>query len=112
MTEDTTYINIEANDFVIRISPHMLDNNEWSGDIDVGMLTTDDNTLNKEDYEHLAMLTDMLIAAIPLMETDAAFRSKLFQLVSESMNDTPTETTTVCDKYISLDDNVVKVKFH
>lgn len=109
---EKTFIDFDSNDFVIRISPHVMEDNSWSGDIDVGVLTTDDNTLNRSDFDHLSMLADMLVASIPLMERDAAFRSKLFDLINTEMNDTPTETTSVPEKYVSLDDNVVKVKFH
>jgi hypothetical protein len=108
MTEETSYINFEPNDFIIRISPHVDANNEWDGDIDVGMITTDFNSLNEHDYAHLRMLTEMLISAIPLMETDAEFRNKLFKLVNETFNEIDEEPTT---PVAERDGNVVKVNF-
>ena len=41
-----TLIKFNPNDFIIRISPDVDDTGDWTGDLTVGMLTTDDNTLN------------------------------------------------------------------
>ena len=46
-------INFNPNDFVIRISPEVDDNGDWTGDLSVGMLTTDDNTMKTDDFAHL-----------------------------------------------------------
>ena len=101
-----TLMNFNPNDFVIRISPEVDSQGDWTGDLSVGMLTTDDNNMKKEDYVHLRVLTDMLIAAIPLMEEDADVRRKLFKYVDELNQDEETKPL-----IIERDGNVVKVNF-
>ena len=98
-------INFNPNDFVIRISPDVDDNGDWTGDLTVGMLTTDDNTMKAEDFAHLKVLTDMLIAAIPLMEQDPEVRRKLFKIVDTIDNEE--EKPLIAER----DGNVVKVNF-
>lgn len=108
MTEErdlASFIKFEPNDFIIRISPYV-EGGEWTGDIDVGMLTTDYNDLNKEDYAHLRMLTEMLISAIPLMESNAEFRHSLLKIVDETYGDDEPEPRV--DK---RDGNVLTVNF-
>ena len=98
-------INFNPNDFVIRISPEVDDNGDWTGDLTVGMLTTDDNTMKAEDFAHLKVVTDMLIAAIPLMEQDPEVRRKLFKIVDTI--DDEEEKPLIAER----DGNVVKVNF-
>jgi hypothetical protein len=98
-------INFNPNDFVIRISPEVDDKGDWTGDLTVGMLTTDDNTMKAEDFAHLKVLTDMLIAAIPLMEQDPEVRRKLFKIVDTIDNEE--EKPLIAER----DGNVVKVNF-
>ena len=101
-------INFNPNDFVIRISPDVDDNGDWTGDLSVGMLTTDDNTMKADDFAHLKMLTDMLIAAIPLMEQDHDVRRKLFKIVDKiDADELEMERPLVEER----DGNVVKVNF-
>ena len=101
-------INFNPNDFVIRISPDVDDNGDWTGDLTVGMLTTDDNTMKADDFSHLKMLTDMLIAAIPLMEQDHDVRRKLFKLVDQIDADEMAQEKPLVEE---RDGNVVKVNF-
>ena len=101
-------INFNPNDVVIRISPEVDDSGDWTGDLTVGMLTTDDNTMKAEDFAHLKMLTDMLIAAIPLMEQDHDVRRKLFKLVDQIDADEMAQEKPLVEE---RDGNVVKVNF-
>lgn len=103
MEKDHTFIDFDPNDFIIRISP-IMENGEWSGEINVGQITTGENTLQDNDYAHLSILTDMLICAIPLIEKDDAIRKELFKLVEEQFGkDKP--------RVINRDGNVLKVNF-
>ena len=103
MEENQTFINFDPNDFIIRITPVMEDG-EWNGEINVGQVTTGENTLQDTDYAHLCMLTDMLICAIPLIEKDDVIRKELYKLVEEQFeNDKP--------KVVKREGNVLNVNF-
>ena len=104
MEEEQTFINFDPNDFIIRISP-LMENGEWSGDINVGQVTTDANTLSDNDYGHLSILTDMLVSAIPLMEQDNEIRSRLYKLAQEQFGEGEKPVVT------ERKGNVLKVNF-
>ena len=103
MEEDQSFINFDPNDFIIRISP-IMENDEWNGEINVGQVSAGENTLKDTDYAHLSVLTEMLICAIPLIEKDDAIRKELYKLVEEQFeNDKP--------KVIKREGNVLNVNF-
>ena len=101
--EENTFIDFNPNDFIIRISP-VMENGEWNGEINVGQVTTGENTLRDNDYAHLSILTDMLICAIPLIEKDDAIRKELFKLVEEQFGEDKPRVT-------ERKGNVLKVNF-
>ena len=77
------------------------------GELRVGTITTDDNTLDDEDYSHLMYLSTMLCASVPFMEQDDKFRSMLDKYTQETLEPVKTKPTIE-----SIKDNVVKLKFH
>jgi len=86
MEEDQSFINFDPNDFIIRISPIMEDG-DWNGEINVGQISTGENTLKDTDYAHLSVLTEMLICAIPLIEKDDKVRKELYKLAEEQFGE-------------------------
>ena len=103
MEEDQTFISFEPNDFIIRISP-VMESGEWTGDINVGQVTTNENNLSDTDYSQLSILTEMLICAIQLIEKDESVRKELFKLAEESSKERQPKVT-------ERDGNVIKVNF-
>ena len=101
--DDQSFINFDPNDFIIRISP-VMENGEWNGEINVGQVSTGENTLKDTDYAHLSVLTEMLICAIPLIEKDAAIRKELFRLAEEGFGEHRPRVT-------ERKGNVLKVNF-
>lgn len=104
MVEDSL-IKFNPNDFIIRLAPEIDSKGDWTGDITIGMMTTDDNSMKADDFSHIKMLTDMLIAAIPLMEEDHNVRRKLLKFVDQLELD---EEKPLIEE---RDGNVVKVNF-
>jgi DNA-binding transcriptional ArsR family regulator len=86
MEEDQSFINFDPNDFIIRISP-IMENDEWNGEINVGQVSAGENTLKDTDYAHLSVLTEMLICAIPLIEKDDNIRKELYRLAEEQFGE-------------------------
>jgi len=86
MEEDQSFINFDPNDFIIRISP-IMENGDWNGEINVGQISTGENTLKDTDYAHLSVLTEMLICAIPLIEKDDKVRKELYKLAEEQFGE-------------------------
>ena len=103
MEEEQTFINFDPNDFIIRISP-IIEDGEWNGEINVGQVSTGENTLKDTDYAHLSVLTEMLICAIPLIEKDDGIKKELYKLAEEKFGeDRP--------RVVKREGNVLNVNF-
>ena len=105
--DDKIFIDFEPNDFIVRITPLLDENNAWTGELKIGSITTDDNTLSDDDYSHLMYLVTLLSSAVPLMEEDSEFRNKLNAYAQDSLKPISNKPTIE-----SVKDNVVKLKFH
>ena len=48
MAEDKIYIDFDPNDYIIRLSPFLDKKGEWTGELMVGTVTTDDNNMSDQ----------------------------------------------------------------
>jgi hypothetical protein len=110
--DETIYVDFTPNDFVIRISPVMDEDDAWTGELNVGYLTMDENYMKEEDYAHVDIVTNMALSAIPLMEEDLEFRSKLYQYTLKAMANTPEEHVKAVTTEHEDDSNVIKLRFN
>ena len=103
--EDRIFVDFEPNDFVIRVTPVLDEHDRWTGDMKVGYLTLDENYLSKEDYKHVDLLTNLMLASVPLMEEDIKFRNTLYKFHEDMLKiqDKP--------KVSHTEDNVVHLDF-
>lgn len=110
--DETIYVDFTPNDFVIRISPVLDENDSWTGELNVGYLTMDENYMKEDDYVHVDIVTNMALSAIPLMEEDLEFRSKLYQYTLKAMANTPEEHVKAVTTEQEDDSNVIKLRFN
>ena len=82
---EKTFIDFDPNDFVIRISPVVDEEDNWTGELNVGYITMDDNFLKEDDYMHIDVVTNMALSAIPLMEDDLKFRNQLYKYTTSML---------------------------
>lgn len=105
--------HIQENDFIIRIRPQS-ENNEWTGEIDVAIITNDDKNMSDDDYYQILHLTKMVACTIPIMEEDELLRDTVHNFVM-SFEDSITEEDIPVDsdrgKVLEIDDNVVTLSF-
>lgn len=110
--DDTIYVDFKPNDFVIRISPVMDSDDTWTGELNVGYLTMDENYMKEEDYAHVDIVTNMTLSSIPLMEEDLQFRSKLYQYTLDALSEEPEEHVKKVTTEHEDDSNVIKLRFN
>ena len=103
--EDRIFVDFEPNDFVIRVTPLLDEDDRWTGDMKVGYLTLDENYLKDDDYQHVDLLTNLMLASVPLMEEDIKFRNTLYKFHEKmlKLQDKP--------KVSHTEDNVVHLDF-
>ena len=71
-------------DIVVRIRPKMDSMNyEWTGEIDISIISFPDNPLDDEDYSQLMHFTKMMCASVPIMENSQVLRDAIHDYVME-----------------------------
>tara|TARA_R100001440_G_scaffold64706_2_gene85372 strand:- start:662 stop:1015 length:354 start_codon:yes stop_codon:yes gene_type:complete len=81
-------MQIDDEDFVIRVRPS-IDGEEWTGEIDISIISQGDNPLNDESYGQVMHFCKMMCATVPIMEQDEAIRNMVHSYVMEVVeNDT------------------------
>ena len=100
------FVDFEPNDFILRISPVLDDDDVWTGELNVGYMTVDENYMNDDDYQHVDLVANMAISAIPLMEENKRFRKMLYDYTLSVLKPEEKQPVTVHD-----DSNVIKLRF-
>ena len=92
------------------MSPFLDSKGDWTGELLVGTVTTDENDMSDEDHFNLMTITKMVCASVPAMEEDDNVRDVLNSIVDRVEDeDEETLAAIVVD---STDDNVINVSFN
>lgn len=117
MAEEKVFMDFDPNDFIVRITPFLDQKGNWTGELMVGTISTEDNIMNDNDHYQLMHLTQMVCASIPAMEESEEVRDLLSDIVEEAksegiLTELPEEKTKKKPDITSVDKNVISVKFH
>lgn len=108
MKEDNILIDFHPNDYIIRLSPFVDEKGNWTGELMVGTISTEDNVMSDTDHYQLMHLTQMVCASIPAMEENEDFRELLTEIVDDVVEGSKEEES----KITGVDENIISVKFH
>tara|TARA_R100001126_G_scaffold65235_1_gene37274 strand:- start:20 stop:370 length:351 start_codon:yes stop_codon:yes gene_type:complete len=106
------HMSFEDEDFVIRVRPS-LNRDDWTGEIDISIISQASNPLNDEGYNQVMHFCKMMCATVPIMEQDETIRNLVHTYVMEIVDK---ETTVVVEEEDELvitkeDGNVVHLNF-
>tara|TARA_R100000700_G_C3179067_1_gene155237 strand:+ start:5561 stop:5881 length:321 start_codon:yes stop_codon:yes gene_type:complete len=104
----TVFQQFDDNDILIRLSPFLDEQDGWTGEVLVGIATSEDNYLSENDYFHIMQLGSMLCAAVPLMEESETFRKMLYEYTQNVLEEERKEKK---KKVVEKHDNIIKVNF-
>ena len=104
----TVFQQFDDNDILIRLSPFLDEKDGWTGEVLVGVATSEDNYLSENDYFHIMQLGSMLCAAVPLMEESETFRKMLYEYTQNVIEKEKKENK---KKIVEKKDNIIKVNF-
>ena len=93
-------------DFVIRVRPSLDEEKNWTGEIDVVIVTNPRNPLGDDDYYQILHICKMISSVIPIMETDEKMRMKVNNYVVNNLDKEEKE-----DIVKEYKDNVIKINF-
>ena len=108
-----THDSIEDDDFVIRVRP-FTDGEEWTGEIDISIISSPGNSLNDESYGQLMHFCKMMCSTVPIMEHDETVRNMVHNYVLEVVDNEPEDMVEQDDQAITItheDGNVVRLDF-
>jgi len=108
--ENKVFISFDANDYIVRLTPFIDKKGNWTGEILVGTVTTDENNLSDEDHFNLMTITKMVCAAVPAMEEDEYVRDTLNEIVDKSEEEEENDLPKA--KIDSIKENVISVNFN
>jgi hypothetical protein len=110
MIEDKVFLDFNPNDYIIRLTPFLDDMGNWTGELLVGTVTTDENNLTEEDHFNLMGITRMVCASVPAMEENDKVRDVLNIIVDRIERD-PDEDDEPQLVVSSVEENVINVNF-
>ena len=61
-------IDMGKDDFLIRVSPSIDEEHNWTGEIEINMYLSSSSTLCEEDFNNLTLLVKTICASVPLYE--------------------------------------------
>lgn len=105
-------MSFEDEDFIIRVRPSVKDDGEWTGEIDISIISQGDNPLNDEGYGQVMHFCKMLCSTVPIMEQDETIRNLVHTYVMEVVD--KDEEDVIEDDNIIItkeDGNVVHLSF-
>jgi len=106
--------NFEYEDFIIRIRPG-IESGEWSGEIDIAIISGADNPLDDESYGQVMHFCKMMCATVPIMEADEHIRDFVHNYVMEVIDNDPeymVELEEEAGVEKEYDGNVVRLTFN
>ena len=106
--ENKVFISFDANDYIVRLTPFIDKKGNWTGELLVGTITTDENNLSDEDHFNLMTITNMVCAAVPAMEEDEYVRDTLNVMVDKAEEEEEELSKTTI---VSIEQNVINVNF-
>ena len=108
------HMQIDEEDFVIRVRPSM-SGDEWTGEIDISIISQGGNPLNDESYGQVMHFCKMMCATVPIMEADETIRNMVHTYVMEVVdNDTGIDVELEKESSVEkeYDGNVVHLTFN
>ena len=102
---------IKPEDFIIGIRPDIDENNVWTGEVTMNIVTSKENPLDDDDYYALLAFCKVICSSVPVMEEDDYVRKKLEDKADEYEKYVEEPLKKKKGKVVDKQDNVVILSF-
>jgi hypothetical protein len=101
-----------SNNFLIYVEPSFSENDEWTGEVEVSVCYSEDNTLDESSFEILFTLTNLICSSVPFFEEHPEIMSlaKSYMDKEQATRKEGTSISAIVNKRFGRD-NVVKGNF-
>jgi hypothetical protein len=106
--------HIEDEDILIQISPKLNTDLNWTGQVEINIISSENSCLKKEELEALLFFSQMVCASVPIYEEHDAIREMAAWLVNEKYSQESKKKLNGAQRkagVISTKENVIKVDF-
>jgi|TARA_A100001515_G_C4578532_1_gene212238 hypothetical protein len=103
-------MDLDKNDYTVRIKPMLDIKGRWTGQIDMSIVTQPGNDLSDDDYYSLMHFVKMICSSVPVMESNDDIRGIIQDYVISSEEKTK-KTLTKKSTSNKVDDNIIYVNF-
>ena len=86
MDKEQMMKKLNDEDYIIRVRPFLDEEDVWSGEIDLSIITLSGNPLDDDAYNSIMHLVKMMGASVPIMEEGETIRNVMHEYV-KSMDD-------------------------
>jgi len=96
--------------FYVELKPKLDEENSWTGELEVHLLTDKENPMDKESLLHLMHLTNLVACCVSYMDEHPDF----LETMEQYMLDTPEDLSDIEDRIAKVeytDSNIVKLSF-
>ena len=107
--------HINDEDFLIQITPRLDDTFNWTGQIEINIISSDNTCLGKEEMESLLFFCQMVCASIPIYEEHDSIREMAAWMVNEKYAEEGKKKLNGGlrrAEVISTENNVIKIDFN
>jgi len=116
MTNDfkNIHMRIDDQDILIRMSPILDHQNNWTGDVNLQVMDSATNPLSDRDYDEIMFFARMCLASIDLLRTDEDLSKRVFNIVQDELKEEnkPSLSDKPVMPVIYRQDNIIKVDFN
>lgn len=115
MDKEQMMKKLNDEDYIIRVRPFLDEEDVWSGEIDLSIITLSGNPLDDDAYNSIMHLVKMMCASVPIMEEIETIRNVMHEYV-KSMDD-EVDVEIQLEKELEnkvekvYDGNVIKIDF-
>ena len=99
------HFKLDDQDVLIRMSPLLDHQNNWTGDVNLQVLDSVNNPLSDRDYADMMFFARMCIVGIDLQRSDDEWAKKIYQVTRKELK------KEAQPKVTSRQDNVITVDF-
>lgn len=110
---DKDYFEVLEEDFIVRIRPSVIAN-EWTGEVDIAIMTSAQNNLDDESFGQLMHFTKMMCASVPIMEYDEELRNYIHEYVMKELDHLMDDVVEETEQEVTVsreDGNVLRLSF-
>ena len=115
MDKEQMVKKLNDEDYIIRVRPFLDEEDVWSGEIDLSIITLSGNPLDDDAYHSIMHLVKMMCASVPIMEEIETIRDVMHEYVKamEDNADIEIQLEKELENKVEkvYDGNVIKIDF-